>query len=703
MTNNIYALLNEDKTCEALDLLLAKIESLHIAELTEAYYTLRNNYNAYLRAKVTSDTAIDEREDNVFIQQAYTLNDRANRRIRILKSPNDLYSKNVESHLSSGEEQAETSLFTRIWTSDLWDDKEEKYINDIISLDAEKYPLITSAVTLALNEMFDIRKLMFLFDAYTSDDERVRARAIVGIIIVLRRYDSRIPKFPQITSRMSLMAEDDAFVRDIFNAHLVLQYSKLTDTISDKMRNDIMPAILQSSKFVQTEMGLKEIDEALTSKGENPDWIKNNKINKKAEKKIRQMAQLQTEGADIYMATFRQLKNFPFFKQMENWFKPFNANEPDIEQMSNNPLINKLLKLTPFCDSDKYSFVLMALGMGIQGQDVLSNQLGEQLPEGMSLNELIKEQENDINAKIDGEKSTDTMRKYTQDLYRFFNVFEYHHQFWNPFDAKISNFVPIARNAFRCLFEDHRNDEHLHNLADFFMRKELYADALEMFSFLTPQRVEKDADLWQKMGFCMQKMHRNTEALEFLTIADELNPDSHWNALHISQSAFEIRKFDVAIYFLNKLYEEEPENIKTILKIAECHFGLEEYDKATPLLYKVIYLDEDSLVGHQMLAWGLLMTQSYSKSEVEYKKCIELGDITSNIGLGHVQLALGNRQQAYENYRNAYKLYLATKTSPEEAKESFYADFWKFATYLTRISVNQNIIQTIYNATLMGI
>ena len=690
MTTNIYNLLNDDKIADALDMLLSKTESLHVAEFSEECHTLRNNYAAYLRARISTDMA-DNGEENGFTQSAFSLNDKINRQIRLLKSPDSLYAKSVTNQ--------ENNIFTRIWTSAPWDAEEENYINNITELSSEQYPLIVSAVTMALNEMFDIRKLTFLFNACESEDLRVKARAIIGLVIILRRYDTRLAKYPQILTRLSLMSENEKFVKDIFSAHVVLQYSKLTDSVSDKMRNDIMPALLKSTNFVKTEFGLKEIDEALNGKGENPDWVKNNKINKKAEKKMHQMVQMQMEGADVYMTTFRYLKSHSFFKTMENWFKPFSFDEPEINSAAENKIIQKILKATPFCDSDKYSFIFMINGMGANGAEMLTSQITEQLPDDMTIDEVIRDEENEQEG---GDTLlVKTMRKYAQDLYRFFNLYECHNQFLNPFDANMSNFVPLNRNTFKCFVDNDQNYEHLLNLAEFMMRKELYQDSLLMFTFVKAHQHSSDADLWQKIGFCQQKTKQYDEALESLLIADSISQNSHWNALHISQVAFEVRDFDTAIKYLKQLMEEEPENVKYILKTAECYFGKDDYSQATPLLYKATYLDEKSLSGHQMLAWALLMTKSYLKAENEYRKCVELGDYSSQIGLGHVFLAEKDRSKAFEECRNAYHTYLSIASTPEDAKDAFEKDFWKDTEYLMNIGVDRSNLMLLYNATVL--
>ncbi len=690
MIPNIYSLLAESKLAEALELMKAKIESLRDATLAEAFHTLQQNYKAYLRVQITGEIQSDKKALVGFIQEAYSINDSANRRIRILKAPNDQYVKAVNN--------ADTDIFDRVWASGLWIDSEHRHICEVVELDKRQYPLVVSAVTLALYEMFDIRKLTFLFSAYNNEDLEVSQRALVGIILILRRYDSRMHQYPQVTERLSILADNAQFVRQFFSAHIALQYSKMTDSVTDKMRNDIMPAILASTHFKQTEMGIQELDDALTGNGENPEWIRNSKADKKAEKKIRQMAQLQMEGADIYMATFRQLKNFPFFQKMQNWLLPFSAEHPEIQSATKDSLVCKLLKVTPFCSSDKYSFALMFGQMGGMGSDVIKGQLAQQLPDDMKLDDLIADEENDRNAIIKGEKSDDVARKYVQDLYRFFTIYPYHQQFTNPFESNLSNFSPLHRQAFGSILQQR---EHILNLAEFFMRKALYEDALDMFLFLDPKEREEDADLWQKIGFCYQKTSDFTNAFRCLHIADQLNPDSHWTTLHLSQITFDDKKYSEAILYLDRLIASNPDDLKFVSKKAECFFALEEYGKSIPLLYKVTYLDEENLLGHQMLAWGLLMTKSFDKAEKEYLKCADKGDLNAELGIGHILLAKNELREAYSQYKAAQQHYISSAVSENEGRMKFSKDFWNYAPYLCRIGVSESAVRTMFEAVMV--
>ena len=73
------------------------------------------------------------------------------------------------------------------------------------------------------------------------------------------------------------------------------------------------------------------------------------------------MNELQLEGADVYMSTFAALKNYPFFREVHNWFYPFSKQQSDVikqlkqEGNEKNTLLDLILQSGFFSNSDKYS------------------------------------------------------------------------------------------------------------------------------------------------------------------------------------------------------------------------------------------------------------------------------------------------------------------------------------------------------------
>ena len=74
--------------------------------------------------------------------------------------------------------------------------------------------------------------------------------------------------------------------------------------------------------------------------------------------KIKEISELQLEGADVLMGTFANLKSFPFFNKMSNWFIPFYNDNSNIatvfEDQETGDTFKNMFETSRFmCNSDK--------------------------------------------------------------------------------------------------------------------------------------------------------------------------------------------------------------------------------------------------------------------------------------------------------------------------------------------------------------
>lgn len=550
-------------------------------------------------------------------------------------------------------------MFNQVWTSDVW--RKSEYETAISILNSSQIrihdiAIFTSAVTLSLTEMFDFNKLMFLLDAYLHQDTEVNQRALTGIVLAIRKYEKRFHAFPEISTRLSFYKEDPRFIKELYTIHLQLQFCHKTESISDKMKNDIIPTILKSKNFKQTEYGIQEIDTELTKNGEDPDWY-NKGDEEKATKKMREMADLQFEGADVYMSTFRHMKSYPFFNQTAHWFYPFYMEHPSIRQVQrllesgSGTLMRVVLEKSPFSNSDKYSFCFMLNSIGALGQDMISQQLSEQMPQDEDIRTMLE---------ISGdrkEKTSDVSRRYIYDLYRFFKIYPFHHQFQSPFADKEHAFTPLNSEALS--FMNEYADEKM-SLAEFFMRKEFYGEAERLFRSFNPQKSEEDVDIWQKIGFCQQKQKNYQEAYRSYAIAEELCPDSKWTLTHLAYVASVLKEYKTASRCYDKLLDNDPDNMKLLMKKAEMLISTEHFNEALPITYKMYYLDDKSIKCRKTHAKVLLMTgNDVKKAEQLLRKIVEEEpeDELSKMNLAHTVYAQGDTTGAYKLYKQLYEKY----------------------------------------------
>ena len=725
---NIYSELQDGNLVDALMMLKTKVDHLGDWQLQQELEQIQSTYTSmlsYLTQGIEDPEAMNIR--GKLIQQAYSINDRANRSITLRKQPFNKYCQTyttsraesidvpttvvaletIETTIKDlkSDEMRESirrhdmeqaikqrdelmgKLFDHTWTSDIWTKSDYANYSNLFAseeLPASDKAIIVSAITLACYELFDVQKLMLFFDVYLHHDIEISQRALVGLLLLIIRYDNRLTYYPQVKSRFSLYCENRQFVEDCFRIFMQLQYSKMTDAVTAKMTNDIMPAILRSSRF--NGIDLRKLDSELTKNGENPEWHQNTKDDSKAEKKMRQMADMQTEGADVYWTSFVSLKGFPFFQQLYHWVAPFSFDYPEPYRLANTmrpeilKTVTTLFQLAPFCSSDMFSFIFMIESVKQMGQDVIADQINSQLNEegAQDLFEHIKPRER---------KAIDVSRCYIYDLYRLFKAYPYHSQLFDPFSKQFVNFSPLYFDILKPLAENY--DETL-SLAEFMMRRGEYHDAIALFGHLNPKEREEDSDLWQKMGFCLQKIGESETAIKMYTTAYQLNPNSKWTIQHLAQTAFDDKDYALALTYIDIILQEDEDNLKWLSRKAECLFGMEQYEDSIPTLYKIAYLDEQSEKAQEMLAWGLLMTGNTEKATKIHSELMEQNpSVRNNINLAHLLILKGEIQEAYHLYDAAYQL--------AKDEEEFRKAFWEWKNYLERIGLDAGKLQLLFD------
>lgn len=716
------ALKNRD-LAEAFKILSKRISELGNYDLQNAIDDAQTTYRAMLTYMLNGyvDNDLATRKDEL-VRNLFSINDRADRLERIQTAEKQSryinYQKMVdqktnlsnicqrlEVDLPDDEYEDETcNLFYQVWTSDVWtkgnyDTATELLNSNSTSLNAKA--VFISAITLSLMEMFDAKKLHLLFDAYLSPSSIINQRALVGIILTIRIYDSRLECFPDILSRLEIYADDPRFVKEMYSALLMLQYSSITDKIVSKMQNDIMPLLTQKYKGIK-KMSNKELMEELTRNGENPEWTEDNKL----AKGIKEMGNLQLEGADVHLSTFRYMKGSSFFNKIPHWFYLFDINSPllngahDSAKSLVGDIVDLVLKNHLFCDSDSYSFFFMLKGLSGIERSMIQEQMSSQMPEE-DMNALREYPEKNLTNK-------DVCRMYIFNLYRFFNIYPFFNQFDNPFKAKKRNadgtekaltFSPLETKAFSFLLNERKE---LTNLAEFFMRKGFYEEALEIYDIINPQQQEEDASLWQKIGFCRQKLGKDKAAYKTYLLADSLLPDSKWTMTHIAQLAQKLEIYDTARNYYEMLLLQDSENMKFIVNKAICQMKLAEYEDALTTLFKANYLDEESVDVRAMMAECYVMTGNIEKAQERLKSLFSNIDCPVEMRILNALIALKTQtmEATYDYIRESLYIYKESSGDPHPFIYHYTLALNKYTDYL---NIDKNIAQMILDSVYLDI
>ncbi len=326
------------------------------------------------------------------------------------------------------------NLFDFIRTSPQWSDAmADEYVSLLLSptIDNDDRLLIISAIMMGVMWVFDINKWSVLARVYReTSDEKARQRALVGWVLTLGEDNHKVFHI-QKTIVGELLADGNT-IDDLVGLQMQMIYCANAENDHRTIQDEIMPEIIKNNKLRITPNGIEEQDddpmESILDSGAAERKMA------EMEENFKRMMDMQKSGADIYFGGFSQMKRFPFFDNMSNWFLPFSMDNPAITNLYTN---DKDLRLAAgvidngsFCESDKYSFVIAfhrVVGqMPANVREMLSNAEAKIGVGGM------------MGLKIDAEEQispTYIRRIYLQDLYRFFALYPSRDRYANPFKS----------------------------------------------------------------------------------------------------------------------------------------------------------------------------------------------------------------------------------------------------------------------------
>ena len=551
-------------------------------------------------------------------------------------------------------------VFNYLWTSDMLSSMDIDSLRSFFSSpSASRYDksVIISSLYLGLTEMFDEGKFLFITSTYinTNGESELQMRCLVILVLLCRKYDKLLKYFPSTQSVLSTLLEDSIFVERTFLVLMQLQFTRLTDSVSNLMMNDILPTLMKEGKFQSGSIEIEDIDNYLTQNGENPEWHRGS-IDSVAHEKMEEMASLQMEGADVHYGSFRHAKNGPFFQTLSNWFAPFSFTHPLVyNQMlkykSNSTAVTfmkKFLMVSPFCSSDKYSFLFLTMSQLFLGNNQLGSAMSHALSEEMD--ESPDGQNERYNIHL---KDSTISRQYIEDLYRFFTVYSKHTEFANPFSSELPSFSPLSSGVFSPLQKSYNE---VLSLGEFFMRKGFYSDAISLFNVLSPQEREIDSSIWQKIGFCEQKLGNYPSALEHYLRAFNLDSSSTWTLKHLARVSFTECNYSDAEHYYDMLLSAFPDNTDYLRNKSICQIKTSNYSSALPILYKLYYLDENDKDVICDLGKCHLLCGESSKALPFYQLLSSQSpeDPTSYIQLGTLYYIDGDRPNSYKYFCEAY-------------------------------------------------
>ena len=495
-------------------------------------------------------------------------------------------------------------LFDYIVTSRLWSETSADSFRQLLlspTVDSLDRQLIVSAISLSVMQAFDIHKFSVLCDVYeNTDDEAIRQRALVGWVLGLDA--TVLPLYPEVADRVADLCQDERALQELTELQMQLYYCMEAEDDGRKIQQEIIPDIIKGNNLRITRSGLEEFDEDSLDEILHPDAAEQSM--EQMEQSMHRMVDMQKNGADIYFGGFSQMKRFPFFNNLGAWFVPFYPQHPAISTIWNETkgkrFLETITRLSAFCDSDKYSFVLAF------------NQVLDRLPQQMlSLVEQGEASPVPLGGQVDLEEQRQPAfqrRLYLQNLYRFYRLFAARNEFLDPF-ADPARFLFFANPVFRKT----RLQEHSMEVASFLMKRRRTSDLLRVLDSYEPARHD-----YQYYMLRARFADTPEEQCRLYQKALDAHPDSEQALAGWARSNFDARAYEDAIVAYRRLTERQPDRLSYQLSLAACLANADHTAEAEPLLFKLQYLHPDNDNVIRILAWTLMAEGKYDQAERYY-------------------------------------------------------------------------------------
>lgn len=531
-------------------------------------------------------------------------------------------------------------LFNTLWTSCQWSDDDCAFYTGLMlspMVDVVDQQLLVSAVTLGAMNQFDINKFKALTTVYQqSTDERVRQRALVGwVLSVFEGMDI----FPEQDEIIRKLCENKDTIRELYTLQIQFFYSQDTEKDNEKLQRDIMPYLVEGSNITIGRLGIVEKEEDSLENILNQDA--EDKRMEQMEEKVRKMMEMQKQGSDIYFGGFRQMKRFPFFNDLANWFTPFYIDHPalrtTIERIGQPNILETITNQGNFCESDKYS---LAFAM-----ESIINQIPGNIKEMMGSEGAFAP----MGTTLDKSNPTYICRAYIQDLYRFFRLYRSSNELINPFiDNHKSSFVADTFFFVYKSFIGTGLDEYKMRLALYLYKHKNMDKLVELMSTF---HVE-DTNYNILMGYINLYFGKPDVAYQIFNMVLQEDTENQWALKGMARAAMDCEDYDTAEHTYSQLLRLEPDNINYAVKRCVTLLKTERYAEAREELFRLDYQYPDNMNVKRVFAWTMLLDKSLDKASQLYDRILADAPMAEDyLNSGYCWWAKGNIGQAKNSFQ----------------------------------------------------
>lgn len=502
--------------------------------------------------------------------------------------------------------------------------------------------MLISALMLKGLRMYDASVVMVYLALLESVEPQVKARVMVGLLMILAVHDKRIARDMELRERIKQLFVDEGFVADAEKAYKHIINTFGTDKITKKITTEIYPEIFKSGAKLH-QMLKEESGDAMSDDEFNPKWEKALMDDEGVSAKLREFGDMQMQGADVYMSTFASMKGYAFFNELAHWFMPFDVKQQDVARMMSDmpDVLQFFAESTHICNSDKYSFFYSIAQIPAANFKSMMSGMGADA-------EAVREDLDSENWKNNPSKLyAVAVRNYVLDLFRFYRLHPRRKEFVNPFDY-------IDKFEDNTILSDYMSMDLKKSVCKYLFEVERFEEACRLFEYLDAQQVW-DAYFYQQMGFCYQQMEQWADAVGCYEKADLLEANDVWTLKRKALCYRKLDRWEEAADCYDSILRLRDDDVATMINLANYYLYKSEYGEARSIFYKVEYLKPNNYKAMSGLAWCLFMEGDYEKAMTYYDRLANHKDFVAEdaMNAGHTFWALGAKDIAREYYRKA--------------------------------------------------
>jgi tetratricopeptide (TPR) repeat protein len=676
----IYQLLAAKRVKESLDVLSDMVKETHHSDLIDGLYNLEMTYKSLLRYTVEGFSDPERQEVyNHLLVDIYKIADRVVEELhnhighgwlfdarRYLKSKSteeltlivDEYLKAADQYMVAHTvdsdialpyelEKSQDRLFEMIASLPGFAENRQEQIREVFFGDEFFWPwqsVMVSALTLNLLSSFREENLNLMFELCEHPNKQVQLRAFTGLLFVLYEFDMRLSLMAGMEDKISRLNE--LFTPETIQSILIqIIRTRETEKLTKKMNEEIIPEVARIQPNLRKKLDLDNLLNDALPEDKNPDWEDIFSDSPELMNKLEELSNLQMEGADLFMSTFKMLKHFPFFNDIHHWFLPFFYPNPIVQEalknetgpLSDGQMLESMADSGVMCNSDKYSLIMSIPQMPGMQKEMMGKMFGAEI-------EAMRDVQKSDELVDPGKKELFISNQYIQDLYRFFKIHPQKESFSDPFEGEIA----FHKKQFLSLFTPGENTPL--KLGEYLFGKNYFQEATGIYEQEAKKEMP-DRQVLQKLAYCHQQNDDYEKALHYYLQADLYGDSQVWNLKKIALCYRYLKNPEKALEYYKMAEQLKPDDLHSQVSIGHCLLELKRFDEALQYYFKVEYLAPDNHKVWRPIAWCSLVEGKLDQARKYGEKPIDENPTQHDfMNMGHILWCQGERKDALDWY-----------------------------------------------------